>query len=54
MRTKSNRFHFPVLSNRGDLLAIELKLDAAGVSGLDGDLLAAVDGKLAARRQKLR
>ena len=53
MRTESNGLDFPVFSAGVELLAVESKIDAAGVSGLDDDFFAASDGALVTGGQKL-
>jgi hypothetical protein len=52
-RTKSNGSYLAVLTAGVELLAVESKGDAGGVSGLDDDFLPAADGALAAGFQKL-
>jgi len=52
MRTKSNRLDLPEFRPDIELLSVEKKVDAAGVSGLDDDFLPASGGALAAGGQQ--
>lgn len=50
--TKSNGFDLAEFSSGVELLAVEMKIDAAGVSHLDDDFFPASDSALAAGGQK--
>lgn len=43
LRTESNRLDLAIFSSGIELLSVEVKVDAAGVSRLDDDLFSAVD-----------
>src|SRR5271157_3865507 len=53
LRAESNGLDLPVISAGGELLAVESKVDATGVSDPDDDFFPASDGALGVGGQKL-